>query len=116
MRVDQRKLPARAAVAAGAMLLSLVLTAGAALAQDKSYIMKITLPTLHDTLHQVALNYAAAVERDSGGRIKGQVYPASQLGSISRQIEGVQFGSIQCGIIPPEFFVGVDNRFEVMAA
>ena len=52
----------------------------------------------------------------SGGRIKGQVYPASQLGSIPRQIEGTQFGSIQCAVIPPEFFVGVDQRYEVMAA
>jgi TRAP-type C4-dicarboxylate transport system substrate-binding protein len=38
------------------------------------------------------------------------------LGSIPRQIEGVQFGAIQAAIIPPEFFVGVDERFEVMAA
>ena len=45
-----------------------------------------------------------------------QVYPASQLGSIPRQIEGVQFGSIQCAMIPPEFFVGVDDRFQLMAA
>ena len=38
------------------------------------------------------------------------------MGSIPRQIEGLQFGSIQCGVIPPEFFVGVDERFEVVAA
>jgi TRAP-type C4-dicarboxylate transport system substrate-binding protein len=56
------------------------------------------------------------VEKDSGGRIKGEVYPASQLGSIPRQIEGTQFGSIQCAVIPPEFFAGVDKRFEVLAA
>jgi TRAP-type C4-dicarboxylate transport system substrate-binding protein len=96
---------------------TLVLTLNSVVqAQDKSYIMKITLPTLHDTVHQLAMNYAAAVEKDSGGRIKAQVYPASQLGSIPRQIEGTQFGSIQCAIIPPEFFVGLDPRFEVMAA
>jgi TRAP-type transport system periplasmic protein len=38
------------------------------------------------------------------------------LGSIPRQIEGTQFGAIQAANIPPEFFVGVDERFEVMAA
>ncbi len=54
-------------------------------------------------------NYFAAVEKDSGGRIKGQVYPASQLGSIPRQIEGTQFGSIQCEVVPPEFMVGLDR-------
>ena len=92
------------------------LTVGAAQAQDKTYVMKITLPTLNDDTYQFARNYAAAVERDSGGRIKAEVYPASQLGAIPRQIEGVQFGAIQCAILPPEFFVGVDERFEVMAA
>ena len=78
--------------------------------------MKFTLPTLNDPSHVFAKNYAAALEKDSGGRIKTEIYPASQLGSIPRQIEGTQFGAIQCAVIPPEFFVGVDERFEVMAA
>jgi TRAP-type C4-dicarboxylate transport system substrate-binding protein len=64
----------------------------------------------------IAKNYAAAVERDSGGRIKAEIYPASQLGSIARQAEGVQFGAIQCQIVAPEFLAGVDERFEVLAA
>src|SRR5258708_19801031 len=78
--------------------------------------MKVTGPTINDTPHLFMRNFAAAVTRDSGGRIKAEVYPASQLGSIPRQIEGVQFGAIQCAIVPPEFFVGVDERFEVMTA
>jgi TRAP-type C4-dicarboxylate transport system substrate-binding protein len=78
--------------------------------------MKMTLPTLNDPSYVFAKNYAAALEKDSGGRIKPEIYPASQLGSIPRQIEGTQFGAIQCALIPPEFFVGVDERFEVMAA
>ena len=92
------------------------LSACAARADDKTYVMKITTPTLNDAPHQISKNFGAAVERDSGGRIKAEVYPASQLGSIPRQIEGVQFGAIQCAIIPPEFFVGIDERFEVLAA
>jgi len=105
-----------AAVSAGALLVSLTMHSGAARADDKSFVMKITLPTLNDAPHQYAKDYAAAVEKDSGGRIKPEVYPLSQLGSIPRQIEGTQFGSIQCAIIPPEFFVGVDERFQIMAA
>jgi TRAP-type C4-dicarboxylate transport system substrate-binding protein len=105
---------------AGAATLSTLLTLGAAQAQDnpqsKSYVMKISLPTVNDALHQFAKNFAAAVERDSAGRIKTEVYPGSELGSVPRQIEGAQFGAIQCVVIPPEFFVGVDERFEVMAA
>jgi TRAP-type transport system periplasmic protein len=92
------------------------LTFGTARAEDKSYVMKISGPTINDAPHLFMKNYATAVEKDSGGRIKPQVYPASQLGSIPRQIEGAQFGAIQAVNIPPEFFVGVDERFEVMAA
>ncbi|MFZ3227114.1 MAG: TRAP transporter substrate-binding protein, partial [Xanthobacteraceae bacterium] len=103
------------AAAGAALVMSLGLTQGAAQAQDKTYVMKVTTPTINDGPHLLAKNFAAAVERDSGGRIKGEVYPASQLGSIPRQIEGVQFGAIQAAVIPPEFFVGVDERFEVMA-
>src|ERR1700745_2436374 len=92
------------------------LTVGVARAEGQDYVMKISGPTINDAPHLFMKNYAAAVERDSGGRIKPQVYPASQLGTIPRQIEGTQFGAIQAANIPPEFFVGVDERFEVMAA
>lgn len=89
---------------------------GPAQAQDKSYLMKIGGPTINDAPHLFRNNFATAVARESGGRIKTETYPASQLGSIPRQIEGAQFGVIQAVNIPPEFFVGVDERFEVMAA
>jgi TRAP-type C4-dicarboxylate transport system substrate-binding protein len=116
MHLQERGIAALAASAAGTLVLLLALTLGAARAEDKTYVMKVTLPTINDTPHLFAKNFAAAVERDSGGRIKAEVYPASQLGSIPRQIEGTQFGAIQAATIPPEFFVGVDERFEVMAA
>jgi TRAP-type C4-dicarboxylate transport system substrate-binding protein len=94
---------------------ALALTLGGAQAAEPTYVMKITTPTINDAPDTLAKNFAAAVEKDSGGRIKGEVYPASQLGPIPRQIEGTQFGAIQVAVIPPEFFVGVDERFEVMA-
>jgi TRAP-type transport system periplasmic protein len=115
MTIGQKTRGMWAPCAAGALALALALTP-AARADEASFTMKITLPTLNDAPHQYAKNLAAAVEKDSGGRIKGEVYPASQLGSIPRQIEGVQFGAIQVAVIPPEFFVGIDERFEVMTA
>jgi TRAP-type transport system periplasmic protein len=118
MQSGNRAICARAVGAAGVsvLALALALTFGAAQAQDKTFVMKVTLPTINDAPHQFAKDFAAAVEKDSGGRIKSEVYPASQLGSIPRQIEGTQFGAIQVATVPPEFFVGVDERFEVMAA
>ena len=114
--MSEWRLLARAGVAGCAIAAAMTFAFGTACAQDKTYVMKITLPTINDPSHRFAQAYAAALEKDSGGRIKPQIFPVSQLGSIPRQIEGTQFGSIQCALIPPEFFVGVDDRFEVMAA
>ena len=120
MRFMERNICMRAAAAAGALLLASILTLGAARAQekpqDKIYTMKITLATINDQIHAFVKNFAAALDKDSGGRIKPEIYPASQLGPIPRQAEGVQFGAIQCQVVPPEFLVGIDERFEVMAA
>jgi TRAP-type transport system periplasmic protein len=104
-----------ATLTVAALLASLALPPGTARAQQ-TYLMKISTPTIHDIPDTWARNFGAALEKDSGGRIKAQVYPASQLGSIPRQIEGTQFGSIQMEVVPPEFMVGLDPRFEVMAA
>src|SRR6516165_2089266 len=116
MFVTRRGLVTWAAAVGGVFMLSLAVTLGPCAADDKTYVMKIALATLDDALHQYAKNYAAAVEKDSGGRIKTEIYPASQLGSIERQAQGVQFGAIQCQIVAPEFLVGIDERFEVLAA
>ena len=83
---------------------------------EKPYVMKIALAPINDALHQFAKNYAAAIEKDSGGRIKVEIYPGSQLGSTQRQAEGVQFGAIQGIVVPPEFLAGIDERFELLAA
>jgi TRAP-type C4-dicarboxylate transport system substrate-binding protein len=93
------------------------LLASPATAQGTAPItMKLSTATVNDTQHEWMKRFAAAVEKDSGGRIKGEVFPASQLGSIPRQIEGTQFGAIQAWIGPPEFLVGVDERYEALSA
>lgn len=96
-------------LAAGAM------TLGVARAEDKSYVMKISGPTINDAPHLFEKNLAPQSKRIRAVAIKAEVYPASQLGSIPRQIEDTQFGAIKAVNIPPEFFVGVDERFAVMA-
>ena len=117
MSLTTRKSLMRKAAAAGVIAAALALPPGAARAQDKTpMVMKISLAALNDPLHQFAKDFAALIDKDSGGRIKTEIYPASQLGSIPRQIEGTQFGAIQCVITPPEFYSGIDERFEVMAA
>ena len=112
MIVKERSGAAR--IGAAALVCLLAATLGARATDDKPYVMKISLATLNDVPHQYAKDFAAAIERDSGGRIKPEIYPASQLGSVQRQIEGVQFGAIQMTVLPPEFYAGIDERFEVL--
>ena len=117
MRTSRNTLLATMGIAlAGGMLAVLLAPAPAAYAQGKTFVMKLSTATINDTQHEWLRRFAAMVEKDSGGRIKGEIYPASQLGPIPRQIEGVQFGSVQAWIGPPEFLVGVDKRFEALSA
>jgi TRAP-type transport system periplasmic protein len=102
---------------AGGMIASLLAPAPAAQAQaDRTFVMKLGVATINDTQHEWLRRFVAAVEKDSNGRIKGEIYPASQLGSIPSMIQGVQGGSIQAWIGPPEFLVGVDIRYEALSA
>jgi TRAP-type C4-dicarboxylate transport system substrate-binding protein len=101
---------ALAAMFAGAAL------CGGAAAQDKTIVMKIATATLNDAQHEWMKRFAVAIDKSTNGRIKAELYPASQLGSIPRQIEGTQLGSIQAWVGAPELMVGVDQRFEVLSA
>ena len=102
-----------ALAAAAGIVLSL---ASAPVRAADPIVMKIGTATLNDMQHEFMRRYQAAVEKDSKGRIKVEIYPASQLGSIPREIEATQFGSIQGWVGPPEFLSGVDPRFEALSA
>ena len=62
MLFTRREFVTWAASAASAFMISLAMTLGASAAEHKAYVMKIALPTLDDTLHQYAKNYAAGRE------------------------------------------------------
>ncbi|MFZ0528770.1 MAG: TRAP transporter substrate-binding protein [Xanthobacteraceae bacterium] len=117
MSAMKRKDHATVATFFAAALSTMIGLASPAAAQTAGpIVMKLSTATINDTQHEWLKRFAAAVEKDSGGRIKGEVYPASQLGAIPRQIEGTQFGAIQGWVGPPEFLVGVDERYEALSA
>src|SRR6266478_1725256 len=105
-------------VRAGAVFLAAALLAGfagTAAAQDRSITIKLATATLNDAQHEWMKRFAAAIDKTTNGRVKSEIYPASQLGAIARMIEGTQLGSIQIWVGPPEFLVGVDQRFELLS-
>jgi TRAP-type C4-dicarboxylate transport system substrate-binding protein len=85
-------------------------------AQASPAVMKLGTQTLNDSQHEWMKIFARLVETNSNGRIKVELYPASQLGTGPRMIEGTQFGAIQGFVGPPEFLAGVDSRFEVLGS
>lgn len=94
-----------------AAVLACLLPAGGAQAAD--FVMKFGTPTINEGQHQFLRMYKEQVEKASGGRIEVQIYPASQLGPIPREIEGVQLGDQQGFFTPVDFFVGIDPRYGV---
>jgi TRAP-type C4-dicarboxylate transport system substrate-binding protein len=85
----------------------------AAVAAD--FTMKIGFATINDQNQQWANWYKEAVEKGSNGRIEVKIFPASQLGPIPRQVEGVQLGTIEAVLLPTDFFVGLDARYGVFS-
>ena len=103
MTCQKRTTRCAVAVAASILVVPAVATA-------QTIVMKLSTATLNDAQHEWMRRFAVAIEKNTNGRIKAEVYPASQLGTIPRMIEGTQLGSIQIWVGPPEFLYGVDQR------
>jgi TRAP-type transport system periplasmic protein len=95
------------AVAAGAAI-----ACGPAVAQQP-IVLKFGNQTQNDVQHEYMKVFKAKIEEASKGRIRVDLFPASQLGPFPRQIEGLRLGNIQALTGPFEFFVGIDPAFQV---
>jgi len=96
------------------LLILFALSATPAVAQQ--FTMKLAVPTIGDPNHEFIKRDKAAIEKNSGGRIKADLYPGGQLGQNQQMMEGVQLGSIELFSVPPNFARGVDARFQVTDA
>ena len=92
---------------------AVAMTAGFAVAPAiaQTYDMKIGYPTTADPQHDVAVRYAKLITERTGGKIKGRVFPTSQLGKIPRQVEAIQLGTQEIFMAPPGFLVGLNQAF-----
>ena len=85
------------------------LTLGTARAEDQTYVMKISGPTINDAPHLFMKNYAAAIQKDSGERIRPEVYPASQLGSSHGRSRALSSAPSRQRIFRPNFLSASTN-------
>ncbi len=101
----------RAAVAAALLPLALVASPAHA-----STVFKCAMGTINDVQHEWCKRFIARIEKASNGLITGQIFPAGQLGSTSQLVQGVQLGTIEAVLTPPEFLIGLDPRFMVLTS
>jgi TRAP-type C4-dicarboxylate transport system substrate-binding protein len=100
----------RTAVSAAAALSALAfVTTAPAVAQ---IVLRMGTQTQNDVQHEYMKLYKAKVEEATKGKVRVDLFPASQLGPFPRQIEGLRLGNIQALLGPFEFFVGVDPSFQ----
>ncbi len=99
---------------------ALTLAVGAAAAAGSSWAsaqapitMKLASATVNDAIHHWMRVFKTAVEARAGGRLKVELYPASQLGAIPRMVEGTALGTIECFVTASSFLTSLDPRFEV---
>ena len=97
-----------------AALAALIGAPTAALAQDKTFELKLShwVPPSHP-LQKALEDWGASVEKDSGGTIKYKVYPAQQLGKAFDHYDMARDGIADLTYINPGYQPG---RFPIIAA
>lgn len=88
-----------------------LLAATPAVAQNP-IVLKFGTQTQNDVQHEYMKAYKAKLEAATGGKVRVDLFPASQLGPFPQQIAGLRLGNIQALTGPFEFFVGVDPSFQ----
>jgi TRAP-type C4-dicarboxylate transport system substrate-binding protein len=96
-----------------ALLLVLSLVPASA---DAATAFKCAMGTINDVQHEWCKRFIARIEKASNGLIAGQIFPAGQLGSTSQLVQGVQLGTVEAVLTPPDFLVGLDPRFMVLTS
>jgi len=96
------------------LLAAASVTAPLVRAQSAPVTMKVASATINDVIHHWMKSFKAAVESRAPGRIKVELYPASQLGAIPRMVEGAALGTIECFVTASSFLTSLDPRFEIL--
>lgn len=79
--------------------------------------MKLSTATLNEDQHEWMKRFKDRMDKRVGQqKLKIELYPASQLGTIPRQIEGVQLGTVEAWVGPPGFLIGLERRYQVLDA
>ena len=103
-----------ALLSCAAVALGLTLVAGTARAQEVTLRVHSFLPPVANPMKHWVTPWAQKVEKDSGGRIKVQVFPSMQLGGKAEQLlSQVRDGVVDVAWALPGFTPGVMPKLEI---
>ena len=102
-----------AGFAALAVGMGAIVSLSPAATSAQTFDMKIGYATTNDPQHDLSVQLTKLIGQRTGGKIKGRSFPASQLGKIPRQVEGLQLGTQEVFLTPPGFLVGLNPAFQV---
>lgn len=85
------------------------------LARAQSFNMKLSATTQNDLGTDYLNAYKANIKNATAGKVEGTVYPASQLGTAQRTIEGVSMGTVEVALNASGMYEGLDARFAALA-
>jgi len=81
---------------------------------QKQYIMRIGTVTIKPQMQAATMEeYKKRLEAKLGDKVKVELYPASQLGTIQQMVQGLQNGSVQAVVIPTGFYANVAPAISV---
>lgn len=98
---------------ATAALSAVIAAAAPATGASAQTVMRLANATINDVQHEWQKLFAVELQQRVGDKVKVEIYPASQLGSIPRMAEGVLLGTIESFITPTSFMTNTDPRFEI---
>ena len=98
-----------------ALFLAATFMFAAAPARAQEFVLKFGNQTINDIQHEYMKVFKTELEKATNGRIKVEIYPASQLGTFNRMLEGLRLGTVEGLIAPSEFYAGADARYQGLA-
>ncbi|MCG9968197.1 TRAP transporter substrate-binding protein [Pelotomaculum terephthalicicum JT] len=82
---------------------------------QKQYVMRIGTVTVQPQMQNETMEqFKQRLEAKLGDKVKVELYPASQLGTMQQMIQGLQNGSVQGVIIPSGYYATVAPAIGVL--
>ncbi len=96
--------------------LAAVAVAGYAAGAAAQMKVKIGYATINDPQQALGAEIEKKFAANPAMKLSAQNFPAGQIGSIPRMIEGLQLGTLEMMITPPGFMIGLNPNFQVLDA